>query len=185
MIRTFEYHLKTGSGWTRVTLNLATQLAIMEFDSQWMGSESIRYRMYWDHTPYSRTYGVLYLRAVEHYVETDPAFTIPEDLARLLADPEGQIDDHADLPPRYTHIIYEYICLPTAEPWIADEPDLEDMKHFFGLAQWPEEFDLFVWQHVSLPLVHGRLAGTPLERVLLRIDKLKFARVAEEEDTGE
>lgn len=184
MIYTFEHHLKTGSGWNRVTLILASQLAIIEFDSRWMGSGITRYRLYWAHTPLSPAYGILNLRAVERYVETDPDFTIPEDLSILLADPDSEAEDSLDLPERYTDVVYEYIRLSSAEPWIADEPDLEDMKHFFSLAQWPKQFDLLLWQHFSLPLVQGRLTDASLQNVLTHIDKLKFALVAEDEDTS-
>jgi hypothetical protein len=84
-------------------------------------------------------------------------------------------------PVPYRDMTYEYLRLSKAQMWLADAPDLEQMRNFFNLAQWPEMFDLVLWRHFSLAQCKGEWEDTDLTRVLDHLDKMKFTSRVDDE----
>jgi len=153
MAETFGHYLKTGSGSTIVRLVFADDgTATIEFDSRWMGSDLPAYRLQWHHYKVSDTYGFLALSAIERYITYDSDATAIEDISAIVEDfAEGD----GAYPVPYRDMTYEYLRLSQPQMWFADAPDLEQMRNFFNLAQWPETFDLVLWRHFSLAQCKG------------------------------
>ena len=179
MAETFGHYLKTGSGSTIVRLIFADDgTATIEFDSRWMGSDLPAYRLQWHHYKVSDTYGFLALRAIERYITYDTDATTLEDISAIVQDfAEGD----GAYPVPYRDMTYEYLRLSQPQMWLADAPDLEQMRNFFNLAQWPETFDLVLWRHFSLVQCKGEWEDTNLTRVLDHLDKMKFTSSVDDE----
>jgi hypothetical protein len=179
MAETFGHYLKTGSGSTIVRLIFADDsTATIEFDSRWMGSDLPAYRLHWHHYKVSDTYGFLALSTIERYITYDTDATMFEDIFTIVED-FAQGDTSYPVP--YRDMTYEYLRLTKAQLWLADAPDLEQMRNFFNLAQWPETFDLVLWRHFSLAQCKGEWEDTNLTRVLDHLDKMKFTSQVDEE----
>ena len=172
MVETFGYYLKTGSGSTIVKLVFTDDSkAMIEFDSSWMGSGISRYRLHWDHHQVSEFHGFLALTAIERYVSYDSDATVIEDISSLVYD---FAEDGGEIPSPLRDMTYEYIRLSVFQPWIADDPSLEDMSHFFNLARWPETFNLILWMHFSYGQSTGKWKDSKITKMLEILDKMKF-----------
>ena len=104
MSQTYEHHLQTGSGWTRVTFHLEEHDAVIIFDRQWMGSDPVRYKLNWIHKKISNHYGLLTLRSVEQFTSIDSDETVVVDMSKF-----GYYEDDYDsqLPEHVKEITYE------------------------------------------------------------------------------
>ncbi|MCC6189946.1 MAG: hypothetical protein IT318_13000 [Anaerolineales bacterium] len=176
----FLHHLKTGSGWTKVELRfLAGEDAQIEYDSRWMSSGINRYRLGFRHRRLSNASGVLHLHTIQRYVDAaSTELSVEPRLSELI---EWDFDDDASwdaFKRPYDSALYEYVVLPAAVPWIADAPDLDEMKDFFGLAKWDSAFELLLWTNYPAIFDPGvKWTNAEIKRVLRCLDKLKFARV--------
>lgn len=188
MNQLYGYYLKTGSGTTMVSLLFTDpEAAIIEIDASWMSSGSKQYRLHFDHEAVTDTYGFLSLRAAEHYDQPRTGRAVARDISRFIApfrhsndDVDENTDDEALYPVPYRYLTFAYIRLSTPQPWIADEPSLEEMRQWFNLAQWPPTFDLFLWRHFGPAVSKMELQDDEITSILQLIDKMKFTSTLDE-----
>ena len=159
-------------------LNFLTDDAVqIEYDARWMGSGIHRYELNFRHVSLSGVSGVLYLENIQRYVSATSTELITEPpLSRLIQWGEDDDESWGSFLKPYDNVWYEYILLPVTAPWIADAPDLDEMKDFFNLAKWNKTFDCFLW--TNYPGIFDpdlTWLDTKIKEVLLQLDKLKFA----------
>lgn len=173
MTHHFEYHLHTGSGWTKAILSLSdNDSAATYFDSRWMGAGINRYQITWSHEKRSPVYGLLKLRTVERYLGFDSDERVYEDLEMWIKD----YAEEEESTPKLSEIVFEYILLPHNEIFIAEEPTLEEMRAM-GYAWWHEQFNLILLlQSFPVPF-DEEVRENSIGKVLARLDKMKFSAV--------
>lgn len=172
----YKHRLWTGSGRNEATLSMSDEDAELIYSSDWMGLGHQQWTLRFAHRRVSARYGILTLQSAEyHYNPKRKNEDTLEKVGEIICKPnesDDPADDAVNLPIPYAD--FEYIILEGGEPWIADEPTLEEIAGM-GYAGWPQTFDLILLLHYNQQTSAEDDGGTHLDAVLQKLNQCKFS----------
>lgn len=181
MTTVYEHLLWTGSGRNKATLSISDEEAELVYSSDWMGLGNHQWTLRFAHRQVSPRYGILILQSAEYHHnpkrKKDDTLQKRGEIVSKAHIPENptELDDLNPLPVPYAD--FEYIILAGGEPWIADDPVLEDIASM-GYAGWSQTFDLILFLHCTQQTSAEDDGGTHLDEVLQKLNQCKFSSVS-------
>lgn len=174
----YKHRIWTGSGRNEATLTLSAEDAELIYSSDWMGLGHHQWTLRFAHRQVSPRYGILTLQSAEYHHnpkrKNEDTLEKRGEVVSKSPIPENptEFDDPNPLPVPYAD--FEYILLAGGEPWIADDPVLEEIA-LMGYAGWSKRFDLILLVHYTQQTSAEDDGGTHLDEVLQKLNQCKFS----------